>query len=107
VQGLEAVDLTGCRMVTDRGLLHLAQLGGLKSITLTDTPISDAGLALVLPRLPRLESVGLAGTANVTAAAIPDLVRLRNLRSITLPPRADTVDVRVEIARRRPGCRVM
>jgi serine/threonine protein kinase len=104
--GLEAIDLTGCKLITDSGLLHLAQLSGLRAVTLTDTLVSDAGLALLLARLPALEQIGLAGAVNISRAVIPDLMRLRNLKHLTLPPRLDNVDIRVEFARRRPACRV-
>ena len=104
--GLEAIDLTGCKLLTDAGLLHVAQLGGLRQVTLTDTLVSDAGLAPLLARLPALEQIGLAGAANISWAVIPDLMRLRNLKHLTLPPRLDNVDIRVEFARRRPGCRL-
>jgi tRNA A-37 threonylcarbamoyl transferase component Bud32 len=105
--GLEAVDLSGCKLVTDAGLLHLAHLGSLRAVTLADTRVTDAGLALLLARLSQLEAVGLAGAANVSPAVIPDLMRLRNLKRLALPPRADNIDVRVEFAGRRPGCKVV
>jgi serine/threonine protein kinase len=104
--GLEAIDLTGCKLLSDAGLLHLAQLDGLRQVTLTDTLVSDAGLAPLLARLPALEQIGLAGAVNISRAVIPDLLRLRNLKHLALPPRLDNVDIRVEFARRRPACRV-
>jgi serine/threonine protein kinase len=104
--GLEAVDLSGCHLVTDAGLMHLAQLRGLKAVGLGDTRVTDSGLALLLTRFPDLEAVGLAGAAGLTQTVVPYLARLRNLRMLTLPPRADTADVRVEFAKRRPGCKL-
>jgi hypothetical protein len=105
--GLEAVDLSGCRQVTDAGLMHLAQLRGLKAVGLSDTQVTDSGLTLLLTRFPDLEAVGLAGTENLTQTVIPYLARLRKLKLLTLPPRADTVDVRVEFAKRRPACKLV
>ena len=105
--GLEAIDLSGCRNVTDAGLMHLAQLRGLKAVSLADTQVSDSGLTLLLTRFPDLEAVGLAGAAGLTQTVIPYLARLRKLKVLTLPPRADTVDVRVEFAKRRPACKVV
>ena len=104
--GLEAIDLSGCRLVTDAGLAHLAALGGLKAVSLADTRVTDSGLALLLTRLPELEAVGLAGAEGLTQTVVPYLTRLRKLKALALPPRADTVDVRVEFARRRPACRL-
>ena len=105
--GLQAIDLTACKLLTDAGLLHLVHLGGLRAVSLTDTLVTDAGLTALFARLPGLERIGLAGAVNITRAVIPDLMRLRNLNHLTLPPRWDIVDVRVELARRRPACRVV
>ena len=107
VPGLEAIDLSGCRQVTDAGLMHLAHLRGLKAVGLSDTQVTDAGVALLLTRFPDLEAVGLAGAENVTQTVIPYLARLRKLKLLALPPRADSVDVRVEFTRRRPACKLV
>lgn len=104
--GLEAIDLSGCRQVTDAGLMHLAQLRGLKAVGLADTQVSDSGLTLLLTRFPDLEAVGLAGAEKLTQTVIPYLTRLRKLKALSLPPRADSVDVRVEFAKRRPACKL-
>ena len=96
----------GCKFITDAGLLHLAHVNGLRAVTLSDTLVTDAGLALLLGRFPDLERIGLVGAGNISRAIIPDLMRLRNLRHLTLPPRLDNVDVRMELARRRPTWRL-
>jgi eukaryotic-like serine/threonine-protein kinase len=31
---------------------------------------------------------------------------MRKLKMLTLPPRADTIDVRLEFAKRRPACQL-
>ncbi len=105
--GLEAIDLAGCRQVTDAGLLHLAQLRGLKAVGLGDTQVTDSGLTLLLTRFPDLEAVGLSGADGLTQTVIPYLARLRKLKVLALPPRADSVDVRVEFAKRRPACKLV
>jgi hypothetical protein len=105
--GLEAIDLSGCRQVTDAGLMHLAHLRGLKAVGLTDTQVTDSGLTLLLTRFPDLEAVGLAGAENLTQTVIPYLARLRKLKLLALPPRADSADVRVEFAKRRPACKLV
>jgi hypothetical protein len=105
--GLEAIDLSRCATVTDAGLPHLASVPGLKAVALADTRVTDAGLAVLLTRFPDLEAVSLAGAERVTQAVVPYLARLRKLKLLALPPRADTIDVRVELARRRPGCQVV
>jgi hypothetical protein len=105
--GLEAIDLSGCRNVTDTGLPHLAGLRGLKAVALADTQVTDAGLAVLFTRFPDLEAVSLSGAERVTQAVVPYLARLRKLKLLALPPRADTIDVRVEFTKRRPGCKVV
>jgi hypothetical protein len=105
--GLEAIDLSGCRQVTDTGVLHLAQLRSLKALGLGDTQITDSGLTLLLTRFPDLEAVGLSGAESVTQTVIPYLARLRKLKVLALPPLANSVDVRVEFARRRPACKLV
>jgi eukaryotic-like serine/threonine-protein kinase len=105
--GLEAIDLSGCVRVTDAGLMHLAQLRGLKAVGLADTQVTDSGVTLLLTRFPDLEAVGLAGTTNVSQTVIPYLARLRKLKILALPPRADTIDVRVEFSKRRPACQLV
>jgi hypothetical protein len=104
---LEAVDLSGCAKVTDAGLAHLAALPGLKAIGLADTAVTDSGVALLLTGIPNLEAVGLAGAERVSAAVVPYLTRLRQLKIVSLPPRADSVDVRRELAKRLPGCKLV
>ncbi len=105
--GLEAVDCSGCVRVTDAGLMHLAHLRGLKAVGLGDTQVTDSGVTLLLTRFPDLEAVGLSGTANVSQSVIPYLARMRKLKLLALPPRADTIDVRVEFAKRRPACQLV
>jgi hypothetical protein len=105
--GLEAIDLSGCARVTDAGVIHLAQLRGLKAVGLADTQVTDSGVALLLTRFPDLEAVGLSGAANVSHAVIPYLARMRKLKLLALPPRADTIDVRVAFSKRRPTCQLV
>ena len=105
--GLEAIDLSGCVYLTDAGVMHLAHLRGLKAVGLADTQITDSGVTLLLTRFPDLEAVGLGGTANVSQTVVPYLAKMRKLKLLALPPRADTIDVRVEFAKRRPACQLV
>jgi serine/threonine protein kinase len=105
--GLEAIDLSGCARVTDTGLMHLGHLRGLKAVGLADTQVTDSGVALLVTRFPDLEAVGLSGAELVTQTVVPYLARMRKLKLLALPPRADTIDVRVEFARRRPTCQLV
>lgn len=69
----------GDTQVTDAGLVSLAKLLRLKSLTLVGAPISDAGLAHVAT-LQDLESLSLAGT-NVSDAG---LAHLKDMAQLTL-----------------------
>ena len=94
--------------MTDAGLMHLAPAcRGLKAVDLTDTPVTDSGLTRLLTRFPNLEAVSLAGAETLTPTVIPYLARLRKLKLLSLPPRANSVDVRVEFAKRRPACKLV
>jgi len=106
-EALQGINLTSCKLVSDAGLIHLAHLGRLRTAILADTLVSDGGLARLLAQLQDLERIDLRGAANLSRAIIPDLMRLRNLRHLTLSPRLDTVDIRVEFAQRRPACKVV
>ncbi|HEY1186728.1 MAG TPA: protein kinase [Gemmata sp.] len=105
--GLEAIDLSGCVRVTDAGLMHLASLRGLKAVGLADTQVTDSGVTLLLTRFPDLEAVGLANAAYVSQTVVPYLAKMRKLKLLALPPRADTIDVRVEFQKRRPTCQLV
>lgn len=104
--GVRELDLTGCRNITDEGLVRLSlassleslQLGGtgignsalahigavgtLQSLDLSDTAVSDAGLAY-LTRLPRLRRLSLKGTA-IEGPGLSHVARLDALESLDL-----------------------
>ena len=54
---LEDLDLGGG--VTDSGLTHLSRLGGLKTLVLSNSRVTRAGLDGLLCRLPHLKTLGL------------------------------------------------
>lgn len=104
--GLEAIDLSGCTQVTDAGLACLTRIPELMALDLSFTEISDSGVVLLLSRFPTLEAVSLEGVDRLSQTIVPYLFRLRRLKRVFLPPRVDTVDVRVELSRRLPGCQI-
>ena len=104
--GLEAVDLSGCSKVTDTGFACLTRVPDLVALNLSFTVLSDSGVVLLLRRFPDLEALALEGVDRISQTIVPYLLRLRKLKRVLLPPRADTVDVRVELSRRLPGCRI-
>ena len=105
--GLEACDLSGCLRVTDAGVMQLASLRGVKAVALAETRVTDAGVALLLTRFPELESLVLTGAASVSPDVMAHLARMRKLKFLALPPRADTEEARTAFAKRRPTCRLM
>ena len=68
--------------VTDRGVLHLKGLTGLKGLYLEDSQITDAGVAC-LEGLTRLESLNLART-RVGDPGLAHLKNLPRLKSLVL-----------------------
>jgi hypothetical protein len=79
---LEALQLDGSRLVTDRGARHLSRLTHLRHLNLSGTAITDGALD-VLSALPALETISLAWTA-VTDAGAARLAACRELRSVNL-----------------------
>lgn len=79
---LEALELSGCRGVTDRGLRSLVALPGLRRLDLSGTSITDAGLA-TLGELPQLRVLELRGT-RVSDAGMPALARCEALETLDL-----------------------
>jgi hypothetical protein len=96
---------------TDDTLAVLSAVGGLPGLEAIDlsrcAKVTDAGVVRIVTRFPNLEAISLSGAERVTQAVVPYLARLRRLRAVALPPRADTTDVRLELAKRVPGCRVI
>jgi Leucine Rich repeat len=82
IETITALDLGGCRELTDEGVKHLARLPGLKHLDLSGTAITDRGLQ-VLRDLPALETFSLAGT-RVTDEGVAHLAHCDNLRHVNL-----------------------
>lgn len=70
---LQSLDLTAT-LITDAGLLHLAEMGGLQELALDRTEIGDEGIARLL-HLSGLRSLGLDGT-GITDAGLQSLASL-------------------------------
>ncbi len=69
--------------IDDRGLAHLAGHTGLENLVLDNTGIGDAGLVHLRDLTELEEWLGLCHT-KVTDAGLPNLARLRKLRSLNL-----------------------
>jgi Leucine Rich repeat len=79
---MTALDLSGSKRLTDKGVGHLARVSGLTHLNLSGTAITDRGLE-VLRHLPALEDLSLAMTA-VTDAGMPHLAQCHALRRVNL-----------------------
>ena len=69
--------------VTDAQLAHVARLGGLRHLDLSDSRVTDLGLHELLLELVELEELDLSGT-RVTDAGLATVSRLTLLRVLTL-----------------------
>jgi hypothetical protein len=82
IAGVETLDLSGSRAVTDEGVLALAGLTTLASLDLSGTSVTDRGLS-VLRSLPALRVLSLSGT-RVTDAGMPELAHCPALERVHL-----------------------
>ena len=82
IAGVEALDLSGSRAVTDDGLRALAGLERLAHLDLSGTAITDNGLS-ILRALPALRTLSLSGT-RVTDAGLAALAHCDGLERVLL-----------------------
>ncbi|MFN8580231.1 MAG: hypothetical protein U0163_04540 [Gemmatimonadaceae bacterium] len=79
---LTALDLSGCKAVTDDGVRHLARMPQLQQLDLSGTAITDAGLR-ALNGLPGLRRLNLSWTRTTDSGAA-HLAQCRQLESVDL-----------------------
>lgn len=79
---IESLNLTYAGPFTIAGMRHLAGLTSLKSVTIWQAPLTDAGFAPLLA-LPNLETVILYDV-QFTDAGLPQLAGLKNLKQLFL-----------------------
>ncbi len=87
---LEELSLDNCRSVTNRGLSHVAKLKNLRRVNLVSTQVDDAGL-VVLSNAKNLETLNLKFT-KVKGDGFAHLGALPKLASLTLNPNRNTAD---------------
>jgi hypothetical protein len=92
-RGLTALGLSGCRQVSDGGVLHLARVPSLQHLDLTGTSVTDAGLQ-VLRHLPQLRTLSLAWN-RVTDEGIGVLAHCDLLEHLNLGDSAQIGDAAI------------
>ena len=90
---LTALELSGCRAITDAGIRHLARMPALRHLDLSSTSITDAGLQ-VLRHLPHLQSLSIAWN-QITAAGAAELAHGDALEHINVAGPAELGDAAV------------
>lgn len=99
MQELTELDLQDNK-VTDAGLIHLGKLTGLNKLLLSGNDV--AGDTEHLAKLHELEVLTLHGNENLGDAALPPLMGLPSLRTLTLANTRVTIDALRGFRRRRP-----
>lgn len=75
---LTELNLTRCTRVSDRGLGSLARLPVLRALSLKQCiPVTNAGVAMLVTGLPRLERLNVEGCVHVTRRVLDAMTRHR------------------------------
>lgn len=82
--------------VTDEGIAHLAELGGLNALSINGAKITNAGLKS-LGRLKTLESLSLSNAKGVTDGGFRELVGLEKLRVLFIGSASISDSILIEI----------
>jgi hypothetical protein len=82
VETITALNLSGCKGVTDDGVRHLARLPALQHLDVSGTSITDSGLQVVRS-LPKLRTISLAWT-RVSDEGIGALTHCDELEHVNL-----------------------
>jgi hypothetical protein len=100
IKSLESLDLTGCLMVTDKGIEHVSKLDKLKTLKIQNNSNITAEGALVLKNLKRLEILILDGCprdGEDFLFCFPEMTSLKNVTLKQLPLLKDWVSQLAEI----------
>jgi len=101
IDDLRVLDLRDCAWVDDEQSAHLAELTNLKSLSLSGTSITDAGL-LAISKLPRLSNLSIERCQGITDAGLDICAEMNQLRSLWLSSGQYGTDGLLDLRKQRP-----
>jgi hypothetical protein len=81
---LAALKLLNCRPLDDSFIEALGAASSLRSLSVTNSALTDAGVAAIAAAYPELEELDLSSNTNLTGKAMRSIASLEKLRRLTL-----------------------
>jgi hypothetical protein len=81
---LRSLKILNCRALNDAMVKQLAGLSGLDTLALTNSAITDEGVATLVQAFPSLVELDLSSNTNMTGAALKLIASLTKLERLTL-----------------------
>jgi len=81
---LHTLHIFDCRSFNDEMIGHLSGLELLRSLALTNSAITDAGVEKIVQFFPNLIELDLSSNTNMTGAAMKQIASLEKLETLTL-----------------------
>jgi Leucine-rich repeat (LRR) protein len=81
---LETVEISNFRELNDSAVEKLTPLKKLKVLKLTNSGLTNAGVASIVSRFPELTSLDLSSNTLLTDDAIKEIIKLENLESLVI-----------------------
>jgi hypothetical protein len=82
--GLESLSLLNCRALDDTFVEALGPARGLRGLALTNSAVTDAGVAALAAAFPDLVELDLSSNTNLTGAAMRSIASLDQLERLSL-----------------------
>jgi len=84
LDGLTKLQILNCRELDDAMVASLTGLTGLTSLAITNSGITDAGVATIAESFPGLVELDLSSNTNLTGAAMKSVASLAKLEKLSL-----------------------
>ena len=81
---LHTLHILDCRSFNDEMIGHLSGLELLRSLALTNSALTDAGVEKIVQSFPNLVELDLSSNTNMTGAAMKQIASLEKLETLTL-----------------------